>query len=210
MALLTIDYLEAAMGETLNDVRAAQAQFYIDKVSSYIEDYTGVTFSKVKDVTERHYSDDHGNIQLDHYPVTEVTTVHDVHRNIDLVADASYRFDGIETVMGLRARRVYDVTLSHGLPEVPLVIQTIATDAVRRALATAPTGLKAKIVGDVQYQYDNAALDFPPTDQEVLDRFGGDEGTIELPGYTVERRPGLDPLVLNGPDFWWYDDDYWF
>jgi hypothetical protein len=210
MALLTVEYLEAAMGgAAFTDAENAQAQFYIDKISSWIEEYTNYTFGLVEDETHRYRSDDYGVIELPRVPVTDVSKVHDFRNDIDLISGASYFWDGIVYISGLYARHVYDVTYSYGLETVPLSIKTIATEACKRGMATAPSGLKQLTVGDITENYGDM-LDFSPEDKATLDNYVETEGTIRLNAGIDSPGPGYSQygVVLNGPSYdywgWWF------
>jgi hypothetical protein len=204
--LLTIDYLEAAMGKTFSDEEAGQVQFLIDGVSSYIETYTGTAFSPVVDQTIRFRSDSYGCIPLFKHPVTNVSVVHDYRDNFDLVAGVSYIWDGLQTIRGLRTRHVYDVTFSYGYDPCPLAVQVVATKAVMRGLSSTPSNLKALTVGDITEQYGDM-LDFSDADVLILDNFKDTEGTIRLDAGIDSEPYGWGPdVLLNGPDWWYWDE----
>jgi hypothetical protein len=207
MALLTLDYLAAAMGGvSFSDEDAGRAQYFIDTVSSYIENYTGTTFSPTVDEVIRLRSDSYGCIVLSQHPCTDVSKVHDFRDNFDLVSGANYLWDGLQTISGLRTRRVYDITFSYGYDPCPLSVTTVACKAVMRGINGDVTNLKTLTVGDITETYGDM-LDFSDADMVVLDNYTDKMTTLRLDA-SVDSAPFYTDrgVILNGPD-WWYDWD---
>lgn len=206
MALVDLDYLEAAMNVTFDDAEAARAQFFIDGAEGYIEEYTGTKFSPIVGAVRRFKSDSYGHIEFYQGPVTGVTTVHDFLDNFDLVSGASYLWDGLQVISGLRTRRVYDVTYDYGYDPCPKSVQNVAVKAVMRGLSSTVSNLKALTVGDVTEEYGDM-LDFSDADRMILDNYNTTESTIRLAaGVDTPLSMYETGVVLNGPDFW-YDWD---
>lgn len=198
MAILTVDELQVAMNVTFTDGQAGQAQYYIDRVSSFIENQTGAKFSLVTGQVIREQADSYGEVEMMVWPISAITNIHDYLTDTDLPANC-YRWDGIQTIYWFRPYQVVDVTVDYGIDPVPADIKGIAIEAIRRGMASNPTSLKSKAVGDVVYQY-GTMLDFPAEDKAVIQSYTSTEGTYQLPG------PSNDPQyrwsnVLNGPDW---------
>lgn len=186
MALLTVeDYEVATGGAELSDSEAARCQYYIDFLSDYLETRTGITFSRIIGQTVRVRTDEYGEVLFDDYPVTDVTKIHDVKDDFDYANPADY-WDGQETLTGFYPRQVLDVTYDCGLDPVGKALSGVAIEAVKRGMATTPTGLKKKIVGDVQYEYGDM-LDFSDKDVEIIDLYEQTEHTMRLDSGLTQR-----------------------
>lgn len=211
MGIITTDELSVAMGrasDPLSGDEAAQAQYQIDRVTSYIENETGVTFGQITGDVLRKRADGGGEIKLIEWPIHLVTLIHDVKRDLDIPFQGNVRtyFDGIDTIYGLRPGKVYDITMDYGMYPVPNDIKGVAASAVIRELSTEPTDAKQITVGDVTEIF-GGLLDFPPGDQHTIDNYTSTEDSwrIESP-----VRPGhRHNIVLNGPDFCDDDRDCW-
>jgi hypothetical protein len=177
MALLTVDDLQTALGGTpLSDAQKAQARYYIDVVSAYIENRTGVTFSHIVNERFRCYADDQGEIDLKICPISEVGSITDRETGNEVFG---WYFDGERAICGLRPNCVYDVILSYGFHPVPADIRGVATEAVKRALSTGVTGFTT--TGEVFRPPE--MMDFSRTDTEILESYGpGSETTWRLAG----------------------------
>lgn len=62
---------------------------------------------------------------------------------------------------------------------VPAVIKGVAARAVARGMNADPTNFSVLTVGDITEQY-NGLLDFPESDQKILDLEGGGKTTVYL------------------------------
>lgn len=157
MALISISDLEQATGEIIDDADIPRFQWYIDAVSSYIEDLTGQQFEEVIDCTLVCQSDSYGIIEFP--SLNSVTTVE--YRDPWLgtyteVLLGNYAFDGIGSVFNLCAYSTYRLKVSYGSSEVPESIEKIATQLVLAGTGLDPSaaaGLKTLKVGDVEEQY---------------------------------------------------------
>lgn len=204
MALLTVeDYEVATGGATLSTGEAGRCQYYIDFVSSYLETRTGIVFTKIVGSVERARADDYGEVALAVWPVTAVTKIHDVKLDYDLPTPDQY-WDGQETLCGLYPRQLIDVTYDCGLDPVPKDLQGVALEAVKRGMATAPTGLTKKIVGDVTYQYGDM-LSFSDKDLEIINNYDVMDSTMRLGEHI--QNPGR--FTWNGLPISNQGDYYW-
>lgn len=206
MAITTVENFMKASGATsYTDTQKAQIQYYIDTVEGYLTKLTGVTFSKIVDEPVRMKSDGLGEIVLELDPITDVSNVAEWVRstdNEDLV-NVDYCWDGFNSIRGLWAFRTYVVTLSYGLDPVPADIVGVATEAVKRGVASNPTGLKMKTVGDVSYQYGDM-LDFSSdTDQKIISEYSETNTTWSLATSrdheSTSRGFRYGGFILNGP-----------
>jgi hypothetical protein len=207
MGLLTVDELEDAMGGiSFTEVQTNTANYLINRVSSYLESATGVTFEPVVGFVFRSKADSNGEIRFPVYPVTDVSNFHDFKSDLDITYP---RWDGLELLLGFFPSQVVDVTIDYGMTVVPADIKNVATEAVRRGMSANSTTLVSKTVGDVIYQFGDMLM-FPAADQEVIDSYEVHQGTM-----TLDDRRG-DPFSANsllrsmlpwanGPD--WYDCD---
>lgn len=202
MALLTVeDYEVASGGAELGDAAAAQCQYYIDAITSYLENKTGITFTKIVGAVVRVQADDYGEVLFEDYPVNLVTKIHDFLDDVDLDSPGDY-WDGLQTVSTLSRRQVVDITYDYGMDPVPKDLQFVAMEAVKRGMASAPTGLKAKAVGDVIYTYGDM-FSFNEHDMDIIKQYTESEHTIRLRANVRQRNTfgyfGLP--VANGIDY---------
>jgi hypothetical protein len=194
------DFINASGGPALGDAQAAQTQYYIDTVSGYIEDQTGTTFHLITDEDVRMKTDGHGQIILQFDPINDVTQIVDWKTQ---TVDDNWCWDGFALITGLCYFRTYVVTVSYGMSVVPDSIKGVCVEAVKRGLASNPTGLKMKTVGDVSYQYGDM-LAFTDAENLILSQYTEIDMTTwslataqDAKGFN--RRWPWANNVLNGP-----------
>lgn len=187
MGLIEVQYLEKALGVPVGSLNQDQAQYYIDTVSSYVESYTGVTFTPQVDVTLRLQADYYGQITLHMKPIQDVTEVLPADQTTPcdiLLTTPSWGFDGYDTIYNLQPHSVYLVTLSYGYDEVPQDIKSYVTEQCINKVNN-PNNLEAFRVGDVTETYGtktqvNETVSVAGLGQEVLDSYKDTEETWRL------------------------------
>jgi len=200
MGLITVDdFIVASGGSTLSDALAAQTDYYINTVSSYIENTTGMTFHLVVDEDVRIKSDGNGEITLEFEPINDVTAILDWKSQ---TATDNWCWDGFAVISGLCPFKTYVVTVSYGM-EAPDDIKGVCTEAVKRGLASDPTGLKMKTVGDVSYQYGDM-LAFDESELNILSQYTDLDSTTwslatQRDSKGFHRRLPWADMILNGP-----------
>lgn len=158
-ALITITDIEAALGEDISVDDEPRIQYYINVVSSYIEGYTGVSFSLQEDAVIRAVADGRGIIEIDE--IVEITEVAQLDPSVGTYGGISvgfpgYYFDGIDKIYGLDPYETYRITLTYGHTSIPTEIKGVATKLVLAGtdLDTVATGgLRSYRVGDVEESY---------------------------------------------------------
>lgn len=141
MALLTIADLEAASGVLISDTE--QAQWYIDVITSYIQDYTGFVFDLVQDEQQMCRSDRYGQIifpTLNSVSLVELRD--DWSDSYQVLSSGEWASDGISTIYGLEPCATVRCTISYGNETPPTAIVGIATE-----LALASLGLSVSASG---------------------------------------------------------------
>ena len=200
MGLLTVDeFINASGGPSLSDAQTAQTQYYIDTVSGYLEDRTGTTFHLVIDDEVKMKTDGNGTIVIQFDPINDVTQIVDWKTQ---VVEPDWCWDGFDQLTGLCAFRTYLVTVSYGMVATPS-IKGVCIEAVKRGLASNPTGLKMKTVGDVSYQYGDM-LAFSEDDKLVISNYTDLDMTTwslatDRDHKGFNRRWPWASGVLNGP-----------
>jgi hypothetical protein len=200
MALVTVSELEDAMGGVdFNDTQIANANYLINRVSTYIESVTNTKFSPVTDFTFRAKSDDSGEIVAPVFPVTDVSNFHDFVTDLDI----SYpRWDGMDLFYGLFSKQVVDITVSYGYDTCPDDLKNVVLEACKRGMSVTSTSLIMKTVGDVIYQYGDMLV-FPQADQDIIDSYEQKIRTFTLEDRGAGRQDSLLTQWLpwaNGPD----------
>lgn len=162
-ALATRADLEARLGRALAGTEATRADALLDDASAIVRAYTGQTIDAVADDTVR-LKARRGRIRLPQRPVTAVTAVADVDAN-----DVAFYWPGLGEIVALGVNRsgdtpsntydVFDVTYSHGYPDVPDVIVGIVCQVVARALTVDPdsTGYQGETIEGYSYTVGAAA-----------------------------------------------------
>lgn len=203
MALLTVEDYEVASGSSLSASEGGRCQYYIDYLSDYLETRTGITFAKLVGVTRRVRADEYGEVLFDDYPVTAVTKIHIVKGDYDYDNPDDY-WDGCERLYGFFPRQVLDVTYDCGLDPVGKALVGVAIEAVKRGMATTPTGLKSKTVGDVSYEYGDM-LSFSEKEDEIICLYEQSMGTMAADsGFANLGRAYFNGLpVINQGDYDW-------
>lgn len=206
MSILTVEDFRKASGATsYTDTQKDQIQYYIDIVEAFLTKLTGVTFTKIVGDQIRIKTDGLGEIQIQFEPVNNVSAVAEWEQGVayaDLV-QADYCWDGFDTIRGLWRFKTYVITVDYGIDPVPGDIVGLATEAVKRGVASNPTGLKMKTVGDVSYQYGDM-LDFSSdTDQAILSEYAETNVTWSLATSrdheSTSRGFRYGGFILNGP-----------
>src|SRR6478752_7103413 len=148
-ALVTIEELEAALATTFEDgsPEEAQAQYYIDTISAFINSYVDVSFEKHTDETVRYRADYYGTVTLAG-PVDSVAGV--VRPNSTYVVP--FLFDDFDKVYNLQPSVAYDITYTWGYDEVPMDIKGVVIEAVRASINNPNNSLSFR-VGDVTETY---------------------------------------------------------
>lgn len=161
MGLVNVAYLEALLGYDISTDDEPKIQAYIEMVSSFIEDYTGRSFSTHEDVAVVAVADGRGMIEIaDLQSITSVEQL-DQWTNTygglsNFYGNSGYAFDGIEVIYGLCPHVTYRVTATYGFAAVPEDIKNIVALLVLAATGldvTAVNGLKSYRVGDVEESY---------------------------------------------------------
>lgn len=201
MGMLSTDDLSVAMGgQDFTPAEAAKAQTYIDRITAYIEGETDIRFGTVTGEQFKKRSDSGGVVQFSQWPIHDITAVHEVRNDIDLVIGGSVYFDGVDRFYGLRPNKLYLFTMDYGQDPVPADIKGVAVDAVIRALNTEVTALKSRTTGDVTEVY-GGMLDFGATDQIIIDNYSETEATWRLTSniFQSQHGDGWCQQVVNGP-----------
>lgn len=151
MELITVDDLEVALNEPIDASDETYAEYLIRLISTYIETYTGKTFT-VQEDTVRLRSDFYGVIQLPGGPIIEVEDVTHFYGST-----IEWQWDGNVTIFELPANTVVDITYTFGYSSVPDDIQMVCTEAVKK-LWLSPNGQEdgpkiRRKVGDVEEMY---------------------------------------------------------
>lgn len=182
MSFIVLDDISVAMGlgtpETFSNNQAAQLQYYIDFVCTYIESECGVSFTQRTDAVRRYTADQWGRVCLVENNISVVTDIKDSSGN----SLQFWTFDGVNQLESFWPWMVVDVTLTYGLTEVPLDIKGVAIEAVKRAGGTGKSGqaVNSHQVGDVRDTYSgglDSALAFTKTEKDILERYGVSEET---------------------------------
>lgn len=187
MGLITIDYLEKALGVPVGSLDQDQAQYYIDTISAYVESYTGVTFTLQEDVILRLQADYYGQVVLHMKPIQTVTDVTVAPQTTPYsfpLTDPVWGFDGYDTIYNLQPHSVYLITLTYGYSDVPQDIKSYTTEQCRNALNN-PNNLANYRVGDVTESYAtkdavNEVKSVAGLGQSVLDSYKDSEETWRL------------------------------
>lgn len=188
MGIIEISDVESAYGQAIDSEDEATVQYYIDIVTAYLEDYTGLSFSEVIDDPVVCRSDRDGVIEFN-----ELISVSSVEE-LDLWAvpqaystspSDSYTFDGLSTIYGLHPYSTYRLTVSYGYVVAPDSIKGIAADLVLAGSGLDPSaaqGLVKKRVGDREEQYGISgagnSVSLTSIQSAVLDKYRGTAWTI--------------------------------
>lgn len=173
MGLIDIAYLEAVHGEDISTEDEPQAQKYIDIVSAWIVNDTGVLFSPHEDVVVKATADAKGIIEIEDLQEISLIEIRDgragtwidVNSPLYFAFNAGlygfgylggYGFDGISQIYGLCPHATYRITCTHGMEEAPEEIKGIVALLVLAGTglnAEAINGLMTYRVGDVEESY---------------------------------------------------------
>ncbi len=178
--LITMDDVEAVVGEPATAADAAKRAYYIKSISSFVNGYVDASFAVVADDVKRLQSDYYGIITLPGYPTSEVTSV----VSFDTGLATSYYHDGMGSLSGLDPLQTVDVTYTHGFAEVPEDVTELVLSAVLGALGVANGGtLKQLDVGGVSEVFGDVTGALVVTlAQSVLDRYKVTSWTMRLGG----------------------------
>lgn len=193
MSIITVEELQVALNRTFTDGEAAQAQYYIDTVSAYVESYTGVAFTLHEAETVRQQSDYYGEIKLAPGPIVEVG---EVSRVFPPNVARFYGFDGIDTLYNLEPHTAYDVILTYGYETPPADIKGFVTESCREVVNN-PNSLSQFRVGDVTETYGDTApspTSFSSLGSSVLESYKVTETTWKTGPRAFTHRPELPVL----------------
>lgn len=159
--LITIPQLEAILGYDISSDDEVRIQTFIDLISTFIESYTGVSFTEHTDAVIVARADGKGVVEVEVLnsisKVERLNAWTGVYGNIaQAVYGYGYAFDGISMIYGLCPYETYRVTCDYGMTSVPEDIQNIVKLLVMAGSgldATAVNGLKSYRVGDVEEAY---------------------------------------------------------
>lgn len=161
MALITLSQLEAILGYDISTDDEPRIQTFIDLVSTFIESYTGVSFTEHEDAVIVCRADGKGIVEIE--ALNSITSVELLNAGTGVygaVTQATYSwgyfFDGISMIYNLCPYETYRVTCDYGLTSVPKDIQEITKLLVMAGSGldvTAVNGLKSYRVGDVEEAY---------------------------------------------------------
>lgn len=193
VALVDLEDIIVVMGrEPASAEEAAQWQFYIDTVSSFINGYVSVSFELKTDDVVRYQADYYGMIDLGGDPISSVDSVKNARTQVETYWD----WDMMSTIGRLDPHEVVDVTYTHGYASVPDDISKMATQAVVGVLGHGATGpITSFTVGDVTESYavpqDSAEAYVVFLSKQVLDRYSDMYGSWRLghnqfPGVTTQ------------------------
>lgn len=147
-ALIELAELEAALGYTFDTPESqAQAQYYIDTISAFVNKYVDVSFERHENETVRYKTDWRGTITLVG-PVDEVAGV--ARPGSDCTT--CYKFDDIDLIYNLQPTTAYDVTYTWGYTEVPQDVKSVVIEGVRASVNNPNNALSYR-VGDVTETY---------------------------------------------------------
>ena len=196
VALLDLEDIIVVVGRGPSSAsEAAQWQFHIEAVSSFINNYVSVSFEVKTSETVRYQADYYGLIDLGGGPVSSVSSV----KNAQTQLETSWYWDRLSTISRLEPNEVVDVTYTHGYSAVPDDIKYMATQAVSDVLGLGATGtLTSFTVGDVTEVYSKPIGDNSVTvvslSKDVLDRYSDTYGSWRL-GFR-DSAPTLFPPNL--------------
>lgn len=180
MSLVTIADLEEALGIEISSEDINPTQFLLDKISAYIETYTGITFSLVEEAEVKLTSDYYGIIDLPG-PVIEVLGVKNWRDDSDVFY---WDFNGDSELSGFYPDQTVVVTLSYGYETVPSDIKLVALDmAVSATAAPRISEVTMKTVGDVSEKfaaYSSLANFMDEFSKSVLDSYRVSEWSQRL------------------------------
>jgi len=212
MALATVADVEVALGVaagSLTPTKAAQVQYFIDTISAYVLEETGVNFDQTTD-TVRMQADSFGELRMTNYePVIAVNTITDYRTGEALSAAAGtgpqiYYYDGINTVYGLYPRQVVDLNLTYGYASVPASIKGVVVDASRRAYEAPKANLRERQVADVLEAYgpQDGSVYLSDHEKDILAGWSDTETSWALgirPDFRDPREDWRDGYWPNGP-----------
>lgn len=177
-ALIDLAELEAALGYTFDTPESqAQAQYYINTISAFINKYVDVSFEFHENATIRYKADWYGTITLVG-PVDSVSGV--VRPNSDSVI--CFLYDDIDLIYNLCPNTAYDVTYSYGYAEVPEDVKSVVIEGVRASINNPNNALSYR-VGDVTETYlanagNSVASPIVVLGQDVLDSYKNTAFTV--------------------------------
>lgn len=185
--MLTIADLEVALQRTIEPADEPYYQFLIDQVTAYIENVTGVAFTRRTNETVRYRADGHGVVELVG-PVISVTSITPlIQSNYTYRYDGWYwvpaAWDGLSDVTGLAPYEVVDVTYTYGYEtaDVPADIKGVAISTVTGHVnGRTPEALEQKSVGDITYRWRVSESDFDALGLDVLRSYQGVARTWRL------------------------------
>lgn len=205
MGLISMEYLESALGSEVPEADLPKVQRYIDIVSAFVKNYTGMNFTVVTEAVIKAVADGKGIIEIPDLISVETVelrdgytgTYSDVTSSIYYAYNSGYYgsysqygfgFDGLSQIYGLRPRHSYRITCSYGR-ECPddikgvIVLLVLAGSGLD---ATAVNGLKSYRVGDVEEFYgvmggpDEPTVTLSSLMSQVLNSYAGSTGNIRL------------------------------
>lgn len=185
--MFTIADLELRLNRTITPAEEPYYQYFIDQITAYIENITGVAFSRRTNETLRYRADGHGVVELIG-PVVDVANIAPlIQSNYTYRYDGWYwapaAWDGLGDIDGLAPYEVVDVTYTYGYDtsEVPPDIKAVAMDVVVSELnGRTPDELREKTVGDITYKWAVSSTDFNSLGIEVLNSYRGIAKTWRL------------------------------
>ncbi len=179
--LTTLELVQAAIGRApANQTEEDLWTYHISSVSSYINSICDDSFEEIEDDVIRYQSDYYGIIELLGGPVSEVSSVAYFRSGAEL---SGWYWDGFEQLSVGAGLLTVDVTLTHGWSQVPLDIETIATDASLVAINSFDADdLISYQVGDVNEKYASIKTFAEQNTQSVLDNYRRTEATLRLGG----------------------------
>lgn len=147
-ALVELAELEAALGYTFDTAESqAQAEYYINTISAFVNNYVDVSFEFHENETLRYKTDWTGSFTLVG-PVDSVAGV--VRPNSTCVT--CFLFDDIDLIYNLQPNTAYDVTYTWGYQEVPQEVKSVVIEGCRASLNNPNNALSYR-VGDVTETY---------------------------------------------------------
>lgn len=156
--------LEAVYGTEVSSDDEPTVQAYMELVTTFIESYTGLSFSLHEDQVLVARADGKGVIEID--DLVSVASVEALRPSDgsywSLTRGTHFLYDGIDRIYDLCAYGTYRITASYGDVTVPADLKQIAImlTLVGSGLdSAAVNGLKALRVGDVEEAYGVSASD---------------------------------------------------
>lgn len=196
MPIITVTELEAFMGKDFDDMETAQAEAQIEVVQTFIEEYTGLSFTHVPEDEIIIQADGHGIIELTSKPVNDVGPILDINGDeIDY-----WEFDGLSAVYNFFPNQVVYLTYDHGYEEVPKAVKAVALGMTSRVMYN-PSGLRQETVGAISVTYpgiggEAGTINITSLEKKILDKLGNSAWSMRI-GVAKRRVMGMPILTLN-------------